>query len=90
MPALDSPGAKIAVDPTISPCDTVPVPRTVPPMMLSVPVLVVPMSWVFASCGVAIFLPRSCCGLVMPGRTTSCAPPEVAPEITRMPSGFCL
>lgn len=44
------------------------------------------MSWVFPGCGVASSLPFSCAGEVIPGLTTSAAPPEVEPAITRIPS----
>jgi hypothetical protein len=41
---------------------------------------------VLPSCGVAIVAPRSCSAAVMPGRTTSCAPPSVAPATSRTAS----
>ena len=44
------------------------------------------MSCVFPACGVAMILPLSCSGEVMSGETTSCAPPEVEPAISRRAS----
>ena len=43
-------------------------------------------SWVLPNCGVAIFLPFRSAADVIPGRTTSAAPPEAAPAITRTAS----
>ena len=44
------------------------------------------MSCVLPACGVAMILPLSCSGEVMSGETTSCAPPEVEPAISRIAS----
>ena len=47
-------------------------------------------SWVLPSCGEAIRLPLRSAAELMPGWTTSEAPPEVAPEMIRMPSPLVL
>ena len=44
------------------------------------------MSCVLPACGVAMILPLSCSGEVMSGETTSWAPPEVEPAISRTAS----
>ena len=43
-------------------------------------------SCVLPSCGVAMILPLSCSGEVMSGETTSWAPPEVEPAMSRTAS----